>query len=99
VAARFDGVANTRITELVDPTGLYAGAKAGELRGLTVVDAPCEPPENPDLGVETPTRWSPRCWGAQGPPLTAANQSCGVASGPHMVRTMRKRASPLIILS
>ena len=36
-----------------DPKGLYARAKAGELRGLTGVDAPYEPPENPDLVVDT----------------------------------------------
>ena len=32
-----------------DPKGLYARARAGELRGLTGVDAPYEPPEHPDL--------------------------------------------------
>ncbi|KIU16613.1 adenylyl-sulfate kinase [Mycolicibacterium llatzerense] len=36
-----------------DPKGLYARAKAGELRGLTGVDAPYEPPDNPDLVVDT----------------------------------------------
>ncbi|UCZ60982.1 adenylyl-sulfate kinase [Mycolicibacterium phocaicum] len=36
-----------------DPKGLYARAKTGELRGLTGVDAPYEPPENPDLVVDT----------------------------------------------
>lgn len=36
-----------------DTKGLYARAKAGELRGLTGVDAPYEPPENPDLVVDT----------------------------------------------
>ena len=35
-----------------DPKGLYARARAGELRGLTGVDAPYEPPERPDLRVE-----------------------------------------------
>jgi len=32
-----------------DPKGLYARARAGELRGVTGVDAPYEPPEHPDL--------------------------------------------------
>jgi adenylyl-sulfate kinase len=32
-----------------DPKGLYARARCGELRGLTGVDAPYEPPEHPDL--------------------------------------------------
>ena len=36
-----------------DPKGLYARARAGELKGLTGVDAPYEPPENPDLVVDT----------------------------------------------
>jgi bifunctional enzyme CysN/CysC len=36
-----------------DPKGLYARARAGELTGLTGVDAPYEPPENPDLVVDT----------------------------------------------
>jgi bifunctional enzyme CysN/CysC len=35
-----------------DPKGLYARARAGELSGLTGVDAPYEPPEHPDLRVE-----------------------------------------------
>jgi bifunctional enzyme CysN/CysC len=35
-----------------DPKGLYARARAGELPGLTGVDAPYEPPEHPDLRVE-----------------------------------------------
>ena len=36
-----------------DPKGLYARARAGELRGLTGVDAPYEPPESPDLTIDT----------------------------------------------
>ncbi|MDG4663188.1 adenylyl-sulfate kinase [Mycobacterium sp. 236(2023)] len=36
-----------------DPKGLYARARAGELKGLTGVDAPYEPPENPDLILDT----------------------------------------------
>jgi bifunctional enzyme CysN/CysC len=35
-----------------DPKGLYARARAGELQGMTGVDAPYEPPERPDLRVE-----------------------------------------------
>jgi adenylyl-sulfate kinase len=35
-----------------DPKGLYARARAGELPGLTGVDAPYEPPEHPDLRIE-----------------------------------------------
>ena len=36
-----------------DPKGLYAKARAGELRGLTGFDAPYEAPENPDLVLDT----------------------------------------------
>jgi bifunctional enzyme CysN/CysC len=32
-----------------DPKGLYARARSGELKGLTGVDDPYEPPETPDL--------------------------------------------------
>ena len=36
-----------------DPKGLYAKARAGELTGLTGVDAPYESPENADLVLDT----------------------------------------------
>ena len=36
-----------------DPKGLYARARAGELKGLTGVDAPYEPPESADLILDT----------------------------------------------
>ena len=36
-----------------DPKGLYARARSGELTGLTGVDAPYEPPEHPDLVLDT----------------------------------------------
>lgn len=36
-----------------DPKGLYQRARAGELKGLTGVDAPYEPPENADLVLDT----------------------------------------------
>jgi bifunctional enzyme CysN/CysC len=36
-----------------DPKGLYARARSGQLAGLTGVDAPYEPPENPDLTLDT----------------------------------------------
>ena len=35
-----------------DPKRLYARARAGELRGMTGVDDPYEPPESPDLEVQ-----------------------------------------------
>lgn len=36
-----------------DPKGLYARARTGELKGLTGVDAPYEPPDAPDLVLDT----------------------------------------------
>ncbi len=36
-----------------DPKGLYARARAGELPGMTGVDAPYEPPEQPDVVLRT----------------------------------------------
>lgn len=37
------------LCEQRDPKGLYARARAGDLAGMTGVDAPYEPPANPDL--------------------------------------------------
>jgi adenylylsulfate kinase len=36
-----------------DPKGMYIKARAGELRDFTGVSAPYEPPENPDLIINT----------------------------------------------
>ncbi|MBH0776788.1 adenylyl-sulfate kinase [Nocardia bovistercoris] len=36
-----------------DPKGLYARARAGELKGMTGIDAPYEPPVAPDLIIDT----------------------------------------------
>lgn len=36
-----------------DPKGLYAKALRGELRNFTGVDAPYEPPENPEIHLQT----------------------------------------------
>jgi len=41
------------ICEKRDPKGLYAKAKRGEIKGLTGFDAPYEPPENPEIILET----------------------------------------------
>ena len=38
-----------------DPKGLYTRARAGQLEGFTGVDAPYEPPERPELRVDTST--------------------------------------------
>ncbi|MFA5139645.1 MAG: adenylyl-sulfate kinase [Elusimicrobiota bacterium] len=36
-----------------DPKGLYAKARRGEIRDFTGVDAPYEPPESPELTIDT----------------------------------------------
>jgi bifunctional enzyme CysN/CysC len=41
-----------------DPKGLYAKARAGQLRNFTGIDSPYEPPQNPDLRIDT-TAMSP----------------------------------------
>ncbi len=41
------------VCEARDPKGLYAKARAGEIRGFTGVDAPYEAPDAPELVIET----------------------------------------------
>jgi Adenylylsulphate kinase/Phosphoadenosine phosphosulfate reductase family len=36
-----------------DPKGLYARARAGEIKGFTGVDAPYEPPDRPEIHIDT----------------------------------------------
>ncbi len=36
-----------------DPKGLYARARAGEIKGFTGIDAPYEPPVRPELRIDT----------------------------------------------
>jgi bifunctional enzyme CysN/CysC len=36
-----------------DPKGLYARARAGQIKGFTGIDAPYEPPEHPELHIRT----------------------------------------------
>ncbi|MGH9199260.1 MAG: adenylyl-sulfate kinase, partial [Acidimicrobiia bacterium] len=36
-----------------DVKGLYAKARAGELKGFTGIDDPYEPPENPEIEITT----------------------------------------------
>jgi adenylyl-sulfate kinase len=49
----FEIFVNTPLSECAkrDPKGLYAKAQAGELKGLTGVDDPYEPPARPDLQI------------------------------------------------
>ena len=46
------------VCEARDPKGLYAKARRGDLANFTGIDSPYEPPENPDLRIDT-TRLSP----------------------------------------
>jgi len=41
-----------------DPKGLYAKARRGEISGMTGIDDPFEPPEDPDLVLDT-EKYSP----------------------------------------
>jgi bifunctional enzyme CysN/CysC len=41
------------VCEKRDPKGLYQKARAGELKGFTGIDAPYEPPEDPEIAVRT----------------------------------------------
>jgi bifunctional enzyme CysN/CysC len=47
------------VCEQRDPKGLYARARAGELRGMTGIDAPYEAPLSPDLVVRPGDRVDP----------------------------------------
>lgn len=50
-----------RECERRDPKGLYARARAGEITGFTGVDDPYEPPEHPDLDLDTSARGIEAC--------------------------------------
>ncbi len=41
------------VAEARDPKGLYAKARAGELANFTGIDSPYEPPEAPEVHVDT----------------------------------------------
>ncbi len=43
------------VAETRDPKGLYAKARAGELAHFTGVDSPYEPPEHPEIHIDTTT--------------------------------------------
>ncbi|MGB3437190.1 MAG: adenylyl-sulfate kinase [Actinophytocola sp.] len=43
------------VAEQRDPKGLYAKARRGELPNFTGIDSPYEPPENPELRLDTTT--------------------------------------------
>ena len=41
------------VAEQRDPKGLYRKARAGELKNFTGIDSPYEPPENPEIRIDT----------------------------------------------
>ncbi len=43
------------IAEQRDPKGLYKKARRGELKNFTGIDSPYEPPENPEIRIDTTT--------------------------------------------
>lgn len=43
----------TEVCEERDPKGLYAKARAGEIKNFTGIDSPYEMPENPDIVIDT----------------------------------------------
>ena len=43
------------VAEARDVKGLYAKARRGELPNFTGIDSPYEPPENPELRINTTT--------------------------------------------
>jgi bifunctional enzyme CysN/CysC len=45
--------ADLAICESRDPKGLYKKARAGDIKEFTGIDSPYEPPENPDMIVDT----------------------------------------------
>ena len=44
------------VCEERDPKGMYAKARRGEIKGFTGVDDPYEPPEHPEMTLDTETR-------------------------------------------
>jgi bifunctional enzyme CysN/CysC len=49
------------VCEQRDPKGLYQKARAGELNGFTGIDAPYEPPEDPEIVVRTDEQTPAEC--------------------------------------
>lgn len=44
------------VAETRDPKGLYAKARAGQIKNFTGIDSPYEAPENPELTLDTTSR-------------------------------------------
>ena len=45
--------ASLDVCEQRDPKGLYKKARSGEIKNFTGLDSPYEPPENPELVIDT----------------------------------------------
>ena len=43
------------VAEARDPKGLYVKARRGELKNFTGIDSPYEPPESPEIHIDTST--------------------------------------------
>ena len=41
------------LAESRDPKGLYKRARRGEIKNFTGIDSPYEPPENPEITIDT----------------------------------------------
>ena len=41
------------VCEQRDPKGLYSKARAGDIRNFTGIDSPYEPPDNPEMVIDT----------------------------------------------
>jgi bifunctional enzyme CysN/CysC len=41
------------VAEARDRKGLYAKARAGEIKNFTGIDSPYEPPQNPEIHIKT----------------------------------------------
>ena len=69
-----------------DPKGLYAKARTGLIEGLTGIDDPWEPPENPDVEIDT-THIQP-CLAVQR--ILAKLESLGYVRQPCRTRAARR---------
>ena len=49
------------VCERRDPKGLYKKARTGEIRGFTGISAPHEPPQSPDLKINTANKTIAQC--------------------------------------
>jgi bifunctional enzyme CysN/CysC len=65
------------VAERRDPKGLYKKARRGEIKHFTGIDSPYEPPENPELRVDT-TKLSAEAAAEQ---IVAILQEHGVLTG------------------